>query len=176
MLRDNLSDKISHVNRVRAACTDSHLTTVGLRRLDREIGSVTSQMKPVERADPDSRSCRNFKSLAHRHALFPRVEILITDPRLDRVLNHSRLHRPFGKDFHTSWVDGEGRILQHEHETRTILVLDAAHPCVVARVANSIDRLLKIIIDDLRTCSLLNPQAAEIDAMFSYEAVNPIRP
>lgn len=80
MLRDNLGDKISHVNRVRAACADSHLATISL---DGEIGSVTSQMKPVQRADPDSRSCRYFKSLAHRNTLFPRVEILIADPGLD---------------------------------------------------------------------------------------------
>jgi glutamyl-tRNA reductase len=69
-------------------------------------------------------------------------------------------HSPFRDDLHPAGVDGEGIVFHHVQEARAILVLDLAHPRVIAGVADGIDGLFKIVRDRLWLISQLNPQTS----------------
>src|ERR1017187_432850 len=173
VLGDDLNDEIAGVNSIRTACADSCLPAVGENG---EVGAMAPQMKLIQRANPDPRSCRNLKFFTHRNAFFPRVESLVPYPRLYRILDHSRLYGPLCEYLHSARVDGERDVLEHNLEARSILVLDPAHPCVVVGVADGFDRLLEVVLDCLRPRSLLNAECAQVYAVFFHEAVHPVRP
>ena len=100
-----------------------------------------------------------------------RVELLVANRRLNRILQHRRLDSPFREQSLSPRINHRGLVLQHGTERGYVPLLKLAHPRVVAGVADSIDRFFRVGINRLRTGPFLYPDRTKLQ-----EAVHPRGP
>jgi len=169
VLSDGLHEDMPGIDRAHTAGADPGLVVRGLYQ--GEVGSVVADMRVGQSADPDARSLGNCLVGLEGRTLFTGEELFVVVARLDRLEDHRAKNGPLGQQFHAARVDADRLVEKHRFEPGFALVLNPAHPLVVASVANGINFLLGILAVDHRPVRFLNVDRCEL-----HQPVHPVRP
>lgn len=154
MLGYRLHDDVAGIDRPNAAGSDSRV--VLNRSPDRIVRTVVTDVRILECAQPNARSVRYGLAFLESDPFFASEELLVSALRLDRLENHRPQNRPLAQQLHPASVDFDGLIQNHWPQATASLLLDDAHPGVVAFSADSGDSLLRVLTIEDRAVRLLH--------------------